>query len=172
MRVAFDAGELNTASFHQVAGSDKKKWGPAKKRQTFRAIADWLARHETRAVMGIDANSPELDHPDITRNVYFFDRLAGDQDEHLLHDPARATHVLVDVYRAYLRERPHELEAIVAARTEGPIAVSHYNRGRPRRFDFIYATPDLRPERVVYDDATLTGKLSDHALVIADLAVT
>jgi Endonuclease/Exonuclease/phosphatase family len=172
VRLAFDGGELSAASFHQVAGSDKKKWGPAKKRQTFRAIADWLGRHPTRAIVGIDANSPELDHPDVERNVYFFDRLAGDQDEHLLHDPLRATHVLVDVYRVYLRDHPDEVEANMEARPEGPVAVSHYNRGRPRRFDFIYATPDLRPESVVYHGETLTEKLSDHALVVADLAVS
>jgi hypothetical protein len=134
-------------------------------------MADWLGRRTARTVVGIDANSPELDHPEVGRNVYFFDRLAGDQDEHLLHDPLRSTHVLVDVYRAYLRDHPDELEAIVAARAEGPIAVSHYNRGR-RRFDFIYATPDLRPERVVYHGETLTQKLSDHALVVADLALS
>ena len=171
IRLGFEGGELNAASFHQVAGSDKKKWGPAKKRQTFRAIAEWLGRHSVRAVMGIDANSPELDHPDVSRNIYFFDRLAGDQDEHLLHDPTRATHVLVDVYRSFLHAHPEELERIVSVRPEGPVAVSHFNRSRPRRFDFIYATPDLRPERVVYHHETLTDKLSDHALVVADLVL-
>jgi exonuclease III len=169
LRLGFEDGDLSVASFHQVAGSDKKKWGPTKKRQTLHAIVAWLSRHRERAVMGIDANSPELDHPHVARNVYFFDRLAGDQEEHLLHDPSRSTHTFQDTYRAYLGKHPEELQKVIAGRADGPLAISHYNRGRPRRFDFIYATPDLRPERVVYHEETLIQKFSDHALVVADL---
>jgi len=66
-----DFGSLSVGSFHQVAGSDTKKWGPEAKARSFRAIAAWLAERETRAIAGMDVNSPKIDHPDITRNEYF-----------------------------------------------------------------------------------------------------
>ena len=69
-RVALEGEELDVASFHQIAGSDRK-WRRPAKRAVFDAIADWAARHERRALFGIDANSPETDHPDVTHNRYF-----------------------------------------------------------------------------------------------------
>ena len=60
-----------------------------------------------------------------------------------------------------------------AARPDGPLAISHYTgRGehrQPRRYDFIYATPDFVVDdvRYLHEEATAAG--SDHALVVADL---
>jgi hypothetical protein len=88
------AGRLTAASFHQVAGSDRRKWGPAKKRQTFEAIAAWASRQRDATVFGIDANSPRVDALDVAENVYFFARSPGDQAEQLLHDPSAAPHNL------------------------------------------------------------------------------
>ena len=163
------------ASFHQVAGSDRKKWGPAKKAQTFRAIVEWMGRHGERSIVGMDLNSPMIDHPELARNVYFHDRRPGDQEEHLLHDPTSARHTLVDAYRALLRDRPDELERIRRERPAGPLQISHVVRGQPRRFDFVYVSPDIRVVDVRYDGSVmergLESRLADHALVVADLDV-
>jgi hypothetical protein len=63
----FEGVELSLASFHQVAASDRK-WGTAKKRQTFDAICQWLRGHPSGTVAGMDVNSPKFDHPDISKN--------------------------------------------------------------------------------------------------------
>jgi exonuclease III len=173
IRLARDGIELDVASFYQVAAADSK-WGPAKKAQTFRAIAAWLREHPKRAAAGMDVNSPDMDHPDVEKNGYFWSARLDDQDEHLLHDPARAPHVLEDAYRVHLRAQPEKLERIRELRPSGPVAISHLTRGNPHRFDFIYITPDLRPAEVRYRKDVMTTsegvqKLSDHALVVADL---
>ena len=166
--VRLDTGTqpLTVASFHQVAGSDALKWGRAKKRQTFEAIASWAAVHGRFTVFGIDANSPKVDHPDIDQNVYTRDEV---QLEHLLHDPRRAPHQLRDVFRRYLEDHPLELDEIRRERPTGPLAVSHVTRGGPRRFDHVFASPDLVPLRVTYRGDALADKLSDHAPVVVDL---
>ena len=169
IELELEGSQLSVASFRQVAGVDRKMWGPLKKRQQFDAICEWLNTHSRHAIAGMDVNSPEVDHPDIAQNVYFFGSTPGDQHEHLLHDPMWATHVLRDAFRLYLAANPRDLEAVIAARPQGPLALSHINLQRARRFDFIYVTPDLPPTYAHYLSDDTLGALSDHALVIADL---
>lgn len=174
LAVRMGAQLVHLGCFHQVAASDPK-WGPAKKAQTFRAIAEWLSRHPTRAIAGMDVNSPDVDHPDVSKNIYYSALRAHDQDEHLLHDPARAPHVLRDAFRVYLKAEQKKLARIIELRSAGPLATSHVTRGTPHRFDFIYVTPDITPVYVAYRGDVMkpqpdTGKrLSDHAAVVADL---
>jgi hypothetical protein len=126
----------------------------------------WAAVHGRFTVFGIDANSPKVDHPDIDQNVYTRDEV---QLERLLHDPRRAPHQLRDVFRRYLEDRPLELDEIRRERPTGPLAVSHVTLGGPRRFDFVFASPDLRPLSVSDRGDALADKLSDHAPVVVDL---
>ena len=111
MRMAAEGYSLTVGSFHQVASSDRRKWGHVKKRQMFEAIPTWAARHKRYTIFGIDANSPKVDHPAIDLNVYYADAI---QREHLLHDPDRTPHNLRDVFRHYLDDHPKELHTIAS----------------------------------------------------------
>jgi hypothetical protein len=119
-------------------------------------------------IFGIDANCPKTDHPDIQRNEWWW------EDEQLLLG-ATPLHKLRDVFRVYLANNPNELAGIVDARPNGPLAISHV-RGSGRqttecRYDFIYATPDVRVDKVAYVFDDIIREASDHALVITDLVV-
>lgn len=67
-------------------------------------------------VFGIDANTPKTDHPDISRNEWWW------EDEPLLLGP-KPLHDLQDAYRLFLEANPAELARVVAARPTGPLAV-------------------------------------------------
>jgi hypothetical protein len=119
-------------------------------------------------VFGIDANCPKTDHPEIRRNEWWW------EDEALLLG-ATPLHQLRDVFRVYLAANPNELTAALAARPNGPLAVSHVRGNRRKmtecRYDFIYATADVAVDKVVYEFDESIRSVSDHALVIADLVV-
>jgi hypothetical protein len=177
--VSIDGQGLTLASINLVAGDSRdKNWGPAAKAQFFSGLASWMERQRHRTIIGMDCNSPRIDHPDVRRNEYWFGRIPGDQNEHLVHDPS-ASHSMSDVYRVYLAEHPEELASIIATRPNGPLAVSHVNVSKvrsERRYDFIYVTPDLKPRTVRYlGDEVGLGRpraMSDHALVLATLLAT
>jgi hypothetical protein len=163
---------LTVASFHFVAGSARKVWGPARKRQNFEAVTAWLAGQHARTVVGLDCNSPKVDHPDVSRNRYWGrEGGPGDRREYLLHDPWRAPHGLRDAYRVFLAEHPAEMDRIREKQPDGPLAVSHVTGKAPRRYDFIYVTPDLVPHQVEYDFSTAHAAKGDHAMVKAQLSV-
>jgi endonuclease/exonuclease/phosphatase family metal-dependent hydrolase len=162
--VEADGGIVTVCSFHTPPGAS---WGEVKPR-TMKAISEWLQRQPPPLIFGIDANCPKTDHPDIQRNEWWWD------DEPLLLGETRL-HQLQDVFRVYLTNNPKEFADIVASRPNGPLAIS-YVRGNRRkmtecRYDFVYASPDVGVEKVVYvfDDTIKT--VSDHAFVIADLVV-
>ncbi len=144
-----------------------------RKREAIRAIAGALGKHPTRTVVGIDANGPKQDRIKVGENVYWYAGKPKDRDEHLLHDPERAEHLLRDAYRVYLDQHPSARKALARKHPDGPLAVSH-RRGQsgkqrvPCRYDFVFVTPDMRPESVRYHEQTMP-ELSDHALVTAQL---
>jgi endonuclease/exonuclease/phosphatase family metal-dependent hydrolase len=162
--VEADGGSLTVCSFHTPPGAS---WGEVKPR-TLKAIAEWLPRQPPPLIFGIDANCPKTDHPDIQCNEWWWD------DEPLLLGETRL-HQLQDVFRVYLANNPNELAEIVAARPNGPLAISHVRGSRRKmtecRYDFIYSTPDVGVEKVVYVFDDTIRAVSDHALVIADLVV-
>lgn len=160
---------LTVGSFHQVAGADRKKWGPAKKAQTFAAIAAWAADQAGATLFGIDANSPKVDHPDVRCNVYWHGSREGDQLEHLLFDPLRSPHQLRDALRTWLEHNPAEAERTRLEAPDGPLRVSHYNRGVARRYDHLFLTHQLQPASVAYRTDVIHERLSDHTLVIVDV---
>ena len=177
-KVSSPLGEVSVASLYQVTGDSRSAgWGPLAKRETFRQWAAWLATRKALTIVGLDANSPKIDHPYVDRNVYWDDRALGSQDEWLLHDPARAPHCLRDAFRLYLDRNPGAFDELCRQRPTGPLAVSHVNRSRvvsERRYDFVYLTPDLVPESVHHLTDVLelpaTGpRLSDHAPVVAEV---
>lgn len=155
-------GSLTACSFHAPPGVN---WGDVKP-QTFVRIARWLAGQQERVILGMDANTPALDHPDSDKMEWYW----GGEEQLL---GPNAPHKLRDVLRTYLAAHPDEMEQIRALRPQGPLAVSH-DTGKqgnyvPRRYDVICATPDFQVERVeyLYEEALQAG--SDHALVVATL---
>lgn len=170
---------VTAASFHFVTGG-RGGWGPLPKRQNFRAVASWLAKQGHRTMVGLDCNSPRVDHPDVKGNVYFKNK-GINQEEYLLHDPSRAPHHLRDAYRRYLDDHPDErtgaernFERVSQAHPEhgeGCLATSHVQHDTwERRFDYIYVTQDLSPIRVEYrsvEEAREAG--SSHGIVVAEL---
>lgn len=180
LRLAEAAGFFSFASYHALNG----ECGPDgfdKPRLTFQ-VAEWLEREPGPIVLGMDANSPWVDHPDHDQVECCFDWLGPRHLERALLGP-EARHRLRDVLRTWLADRPDDLESIVAERPQGPLCVSHRTgrhapdapptAGVGRRYDHIYATyPDFRVVDVEYryEDAWKAG--SDHALVVADLEVS
>jgi endonuclease/exonuclease/phosphatase family metal-dependent hydrolase len=154
-------GPLTLCSFHAPPGVSWQE----KKPLAFLALARWLAQHQTRVLVGMDANTPKTDHPDIEQNEWWWD------EEPLMLGP-RPLHPLKDALRVWLVAHPLEAEQRYALYPQGPLALSHY-RGRgapiPCRYDFIYITPDFSVSQVhyLYDEAISAG--SDHAAVVSDL---
>lgn len=156
---------LTVCSFHTPPGAS---WGEVKP-QTLAAIARWLPLQPTPLIFGIDANTPKTDHPDISKNEWWWD------DEPLLLGPA-PLHALKDAFRLYLDLHPDELARTLALRPAGPLAVSHVRGSRRKltecRYDFIYVTSDVRVDRVEYLFDVRVKAASDHALVVGDLQLT
>jgi endonuclease/exonuclease/phosphatase family metal-dependent hydrolase len=156
-------GPLKLCSFHTPPGATWKN----KKPQALVALAKWLAHQQTMVVVGIDANAPRNDHPDIEQNKWFW------EEEPLMLE-ARPLHVLRDALRVQIAVHPFETARLLSQSPQRPLAVS-YNRGWgkqvfiPCRYDFIYITPDFATTEVryLYNEAMQAG--SDHALVVADL---
>ncbi|MFL5659583.1 MAG: endonuclease/exonuclease/phosphatase family protein [Ktedonobacteraceae bacterium] len=156
-------GPLTLCSFHTPPGATWKK----KKPQALLALAQWLAHHQTRVIVGMDANAPKSDHLDIEQNEWWW------KEEPLMLG-ARPLHTLRDALRVWLTMHPLEAARLLADSPQGPLAVS-YNRGWgkrafiPCRYDFIYLTPDFSVSEVRYLYAEAIQVGSDHALVMADL---
>lgn len=155
------SGPLSICSFHAPPGVNWKERKP----QAFMVLTEWLATHPERTLVGMDANAPKTDHPDITQNQWWW------KEEPLLLG-ARPLHNLNDVLRTWLAAHPIEAEQLYTLRPQGPLAIS-YDRGKkssiPCRYDFIYVTPDFTVTKVdyLYCEALEAG--SDHALVVAEL---
>lgn len=160
-QAAIPGGSSITAC--SLQGRQAKRGPAVAYRRAFHAgIAGWLADVSGSALLGMDAQAPEVDLPDPGR-------LPDLGDDPLLGPDAR--HGLDDVFHRHLHGKVDELERIRAARPGGPLAVSHLVRAQPVRYDHIWATRDLEvvDVRYLYDEAVAAG--SDHALVVADFEV-
>jgi len=151
---------LTVGSFHAPPGVTWKELKP----QSLVALARWLSCHPGPILIGMDANAPKTDHPNITQNEWWW------KEEPLLLGE-RPLHPLRDVLRMWLTAHPDELEQLSTDHPKGPLAISH-RRGRtkiPCRYDFIYTTNHFAVRQIayLYDEATQAG--SDHALVMAAL---
>lgn len=160
-----DDAALTVASL-ALPPASSDAWGPGPKVEQAVGIARWLKALDGPVVVGIDANTPRVDHPDLARTAFWNDgedRLLGAQREHELRD----------VYRELVERDPARAAQVRADRPDGPLAVS-YVRGRGERaadcrYDSILASPGIaiRDAGYRWEDARAAG--SDHALVWADL---
>lgn len=159
-----DATLIKVCSFHTPPGVSVAELKPL----SHMVLAEWLKSRNHPIVLGIDANAPKIDHPDITKNEWYWadePKLLGEEK---IHD-------LRDAFRDYLMSNPDMRETIVQDRPKGPLAVSHItgkgHNQTERRYDFIFVTPDIRVKKVEYIFEEACGAGSDHALVKAELEV-
>jgi hypothetical protein len=140
--------------------------GPGKTERPayFAALAAWLSTVSAPVVLGMDANGPRVDHPDIEQNRWWT------QEEALVLGSGTPTE---DVLRLWYGDHPAELKRRVRYYPNGPLADS-YHRGRKGkyllcRYDSIRVSPGVgvMDIRYLYQDAVRAG--SDHALVVADI---
>jgi exonuclease III len=168
-------GPVTVVSYHGPPGVS---WGKVKVDHAL-ALARWLDTVEGTVIVGADANTPEVDHPDpkLARTHWFTGnpRLdPGEPGDDEMFGTAPSHH-LRDAFRSWLDANPDEMERIRELRPEGPLAVTHRTgkrratAGTPRRFDHLWLSPDLQVASIShdYDGAVAAG--SDHALVVAEL---
>ena len=115
-------------------------------------------------VLGMDANGPRVDHPDIEQIKWWT------EEEALVLGAGARTE---DALRLWYADHPAELKRRIRYYPHGPLADS-YHRGRKgkylrSRYDSIRVSPGIRvlDVRYLYDDAIRAG--SDHALVVTDI---
>ena len=168
------AGEISVMSYHAPPGVS---WGPVKVAHTH-ALHDWIGDQTGPVIVGADANTPEVDHPDpeLTRTHWHTGarRLKGQLGDDVTFGGS-PTHGLRDAYRVWLDARPDEMDRIRRERPQGPLALTHRtgrrkdSPGHARRFDAVWVSRDVEVVGVKhhYDEALKAG--TDHALVIADL---
>ena len=130
----------------------------------FSALADLLSAIPTPVVLGMDANGPRVDHPDIKQIKWWT------KEEALVLGSGARTE---DVLRLWYADHPAELKRRTQYYPHGPLADS-YHRGRKGkylrcRYDTIRVSLGIRVTDVsyLYEEAVCAG--SDHALVVADI---
>jgi hypothetical protein len=130
----------------------------------FGALAAWLSAVPAPVVLGMDANGPRVDHPDIRQSLWWTEKEAL-----VLGTGARTC----DVLRLWYADHPAELKRRVRYYPNGPLADS-YHRGRRGkylrcRYDSIRVSPGISVTdvRYLYEEAVRAG--SDHALVVAEI---
>jgi hypothetical protein len=173
-KVAIHRIEMLAISYHAPPGVS---WGYRKVEQAL-GFLDWLNDASEPSVLGADANTPEIDHPDFSETRTHWHTgmrsLGGLPGDDLLWGSAKS-HRLADSYRLWLEDHADALAEIRRLRPSGPLAESHWTGkrrnapGTPRRFDSIWVSPELTVVAVSYLSNALA--LSDHAAVVADLRV-
>jgi len=140
--------------------------GPGRKERHgyFNALAGWLSTFPAPVVLGMDANGPRVDYPDIEQSRWW-----TEEEALVLGVGARTS----DALRLWYADHPAELKRRVRYYPNGPLADS-YHRGRRGkylrcRYDSIRVSPDIRVTdvRYLYEEAIWAG--SDHALIVAEI---
>lgn len=165
--VEVDGHPVRVCSLHARPGTGGGRGKPylGYAKQIFhRVCAEWLADHDGTTIVGVDANSPRVDHPDPGRWEPF---MAG---EATLIGPA-PRHALEDALRRWLEDRPKERARIEVERPDGPLAVTYWTTGarRPRRYDHLLVSKDL--EVVTMDHRPPRQDGSDHGAIVAEFRI-
>ena len=164
---------VSVASYHASPGDGKPECSLQ--------VAHWLELQFGPTILGLDANSPDVDHPDHEQSVFHWQHPPFTHCEPaLIGPPSKRRHRLEDAHRLWLARHPDEFQRLVSARPNGPLACT-YDRMRddvgfkPSRFDSVWVSSEFRVDRVdhLWDDASsrpMGG--SDHAMVVVDLQRT
>lgn len=167
-------GPLQVASYHAPPGVT---WGRVKVDHAH-ALLDWINQATGPVVLGADANTPDIDHPDrdqvVTHWTTGLRRLRGQSGDDATFG-GHPVHDLDDAFRRWLDDHPDQLAAIVRERPAGPLAISHVTGKHhdrpdtPRRFDTIWISRSLAVRSMTYDYPGAVEAGTDHALVTAEL---
>jgi hypothetical protein len=165
--VSVDGHPVRLCSFHARPGKGGGRGKPYVgwvKQLFHRVCAGWLAAHSGTTVVGVDANSPKVDHPDPNRWQPF---MAG---EATLIGP-RPEHHLRDALYRWLDDHPDELEHTRAERPDGPLAVTYIipKTGQLRRYDHLLVTDDVTVDAIDHRPPHADG--SDHGAIVAELGL-
>lgn len=165
--VEVDDLPLRLCSFHARPGTGGGRGKPYVgwvKQLFHRVCADWINDHDGSMVVGLDANSPKVDHPDPDRWEPF---MSG---EATLIGP-RPGHQLSDALHRWFDDHPDELDHVRTQRPEGPLAISYYTTGarHPRRYDHVLVSDDVDVAAIEYRPPHADG--SDHGAVVAELDI-
>lgn len=173
-RLTNESGHLTVASYHAPPGVS---WGITKVHHAH-ALMRWINSTRGSLVVGADANTPAIDHPDPEQVRTHWQtgarRLGGIEGDDVTFG-GQPNHRLRDALRLWLDKQPGERERLLASRPAGPLAISHrtgrrtHSEGSPRRYDALWLSPDLTPLTVAYEYAAAVDAGSDHALVTATL---
>lgn len=142
------------------------------------ALAAWVATCPHPVVMGIDANAPDVDHPEEEKIELGWDS-AGSWQRHPLDPGARdpqssdawgedrllgpkAKHLLKDAYREY-----HDREGREPVSPDGPLRISYMKLGK--RYDHLLVSPSIGVSSCDYDIQAGEAGGSDHAVLQAVL---
>jgi hypothetical protein len=155
--------ELDAISYHSLTGSGFK----AGKGVAYRSLLETLRARERPMLLGLDANTPKVDHPEEARSEFWWPA----HEPLVLGPRSDRQHDLEDAYRLWLTRFPGEHASITANRPDGPLAITHL-RGKqsiPCRYDQIWVSPDWHVEGVRHLPEESFEAGSDHALVAVDL---
>jgi hypothetical protein len=136
----------------------------------FLVLAERLRNRSRPTLVGIDANCPNVDAPQLEDCVWWWDRGEPECFGH------QAVHDVEDTFRRWLRQQPE----VVALPQRSPLAITHARgpgtKRTPCRYDRVHASPEWRVQRVEHrfamDGADGPGwRGSDHGPVIVDLSL-
>jgi len=173
--VRIGTGEASVASYYAPPGVS---FGYRKVENAL-AFLVWIQGVASAVVLGVDANSPRIDHPDFSLTKSWWHSgtpmMRGRPGDDALWGP-NMKHHLKDALRVWLKAHPDQLASAAAARPEGPLAVSHWTgkrtlrpeAGTPRRYDAIWISDDFAVVNISYISEVMPA-LSDRAAVVADL---
>ena len=162
-RVRWKDTELHAISYHSLTGSGFK----AGKGVAYRALLETLTARERPMLLGLDANTPKVDHPDEARSEFWWPA-----HEPLVLGPASVRgHDLSDAFRLWLSANPDALGRISSEHPDGPLAVTHLRgkKGIPCRYDQVWVSPEWAVEPVRHLTEASFAAGSDHALVSATI---
>lgn len=167
-------GSFTVASYHAPSGPE----AGISKVDGAHILLDWVQSVDGPLILGADANTPKLDHPDPDKARTHWQtgirKLSGRPGDDVMFG-GRPEHDLEDAYRRYLSQNPGLLQSVALERPRGPLAVSHRTGRRLgsavklRRYDALWISRDFDVQRVDYDLESATRAGSDHALVKVDL---
>jgi hypothetical protein len=170
---------ITVASYHAPPGVTYKRLKPQQAVQ----FAKWLTTLQGPVLLGADANTPRIDHPDfelLRTHWHTGSRgLKGKPGDDLMWGP-RKIHKLHDALRLWLQQHPARLKRLRSTCPTGPLAVSLYTGrrngppvrlGTPRRFDSVWIDSCFDVRKVEYPYAQSISAGSDHSAVIVDVVL-
>jgi len=163
--VRWNGTKLDAISYHSLAGSGFK----AGKGVAYRALLETLSGWERPMLLGLDANTPKVDHPDEERSEFWWPA----HEPLVLGPPSERKHYLSDAFRLWLAANPDEQARLETEHPDGPLAVTHLRGAKniPCRYDQVWVSPEWQVESVRHLTEASFEAGSDHALVSADLAL-